>query len=232
MSLKHLKITQTDDCRVWLSSDWHGYHKNICAGETVWCKFPIPFKEWIISDKGACIKFCIEHGVRPFETAEEMTEVIVKNINEDVKENDILFFLGDWSFAGKCNICRLRSAINCKNIHIVVGNHDKEIANHANEMSSLFTSISRKMEVYIDDRFVVFDHYANRVWNRCHQRNNPSIHGHGHSHSKLPPLGRSLDIGIDMYYKLFGEYRAFIFDKFYEIVKDNEIIKHHENNGD
>jgi calcineurin-like phosphoesterase family protein len=44
-----------------------------------------------------------------------------------VKENDILYHLGDFSFGGWMNVWRFRSQINCKNIHLILGNHDYQI---------------------------------------------------------------------------------------------------------
>lgn len=60
-------------------------------------------------------------------TLEEMNELIIKNINDVVKEDDILYHLGDWSFGGIENIWEFRKQIKCKNIYLVPGNHDHHI---------------------------------------------------------------------------------------------------------
>jgi len=41
---------------------------------------------------------------------------------------------------------------------------------------------------------IVLCHYAMRRWDRSHYG---SICLHGHSHNKLPRLGRSMDVGVD-----------------------------------
>ena len=92
---------------IFFTSDTHYAHKNICVGVSEW------------DDK---TKSC-----RKFQTLEEMNELIVNNINKYVKENDILYHLGDWSFGGINNIWEFRKRINCKNIYLVPGNHDHHI---------------------------------------------------------------------------------------------------------
>ena len=95
---------------IWFVSDTHFMHKNICIGVSEW------------DDKA---KSC-----RNFQTLEEMNELIINNINKYVKEDDILYHLGDWSFGGIDNICEFRKQIKCKNIYLVPGNHDHHIKNN------------------------------------------------------------------------------------------------------
>jgi calcineurin-like phosphoesterase family protein len=66
-------------------------------------------------------------AVRDFETLEEMNNSLVKNINDNVNENDWLIHMGDWSFGGFERIEEFRSMINCKNIVLILGNHDHHI---------------------------------------------------------------------------------------------------------
>jgi calcineurin-like phosphoesterase family protein len=103
---------------IWLTSDTHYSQKNICRGTTNW-RTPegeIPTER-----------------TRNFNTLEEMNDAIVNNINNLVKEDDILIHLGDWSFGGFENIEEFRNRIICKNIHLILGNHDHHIdKNHNN----------------------------------------------------------------------------------------------------
>ena len=92
---------------IWFVSDTHHSHKNICIGVSDW------------DDK--------EKSCRNFQTLEEMNELIVNNINKYVKEDDILYHLGDWSFGGIENIWEFRKQIKCKNIYLVPGNHDHHV---------------------------------------------------------------------------------------------------------
>lgn len=101
-----MKITLQNNQKLFFTSDTHFHHTNICAGTTEWTE---------------------GRNYRPFPSLEEMDKVIVDNINSVVGEDDILIHLGDWSFGGKEQIWEFRKQIKCKNIHLVLGNHDHYI---------------------------------------------------------------------------------------------------------
>ena len=74
-----------NDRKVWVTSDTHYSHTNICRGITNW-RLPngdVPEKQ-----------------TRPFETLDKMNASIVNNINEVVGQDDVLIHFGDWSFGG------------------------------------------------------------------------------------------------------------------------------------
>jgi len=73
------------EANVWITSDTHYSHKNICRGVTAWRtqEGEIPVSQ-----------------TRDFSTIEKMNASIVNNINEVVGQDDILIHLGDWSFGG------------------------------------------------------------------------------------------------------------------------------------
>jgi calcineurin-like phosphoesterase family protein len=100
---------------VWITSDTHYSHKNICRGTT----------EWRTEDGQIPIS-----QTRDFATIEKMNASIVNNINEVVGQDDILIHLGDWSFGGFEKIREFWDRIICKNIHLVLGNHDHHIENN------------------------------------------------------------------------------------------------------
>ena len=78
-----------NDRKVWVTSDTHYSHTNICRGITNWRLHngDIPEKQ-----------------TRPFETLDKMNASIVNNINEVVGQDDVLIHFGDWSFGGFENI--------------------------------------------------------------------------------------------------------------------------------
>ena len=101
-----------NDRKVWVTSDTHYSHTNICRGITNW-RLPngdVPVKQ-----------------TRPFETLDKMNSAIVNNINEVVGQDDVLIHFGDWSFGGFENIQLLRDRIICQEIHLILGNHDHHI---------------------------------------------------------------------------------------------------------
>lgn len=64
---------------------------------------------------------------RPFSTVEEMNKVLINNWNNIVKDNDIIYFLGDMALGEKEVIKSLVKRLNGK-IYMVKGNHDKHFS--------------------------------------------------------------------------------------------------------
>jgi calcineurin-like phosphoesterase family protein len=122
-----------------------------------------------------------------------------------VGEDDILFHLGDWSFGGFEKIQELRDRIVCKNIHLILGNHDHHIEKDKNDIRSLFSSVNHYLDLnvydsnfgkFVQNRFILM-HYPIASW---HDMNEGVMHLHGHVH--LPPhqaigQGKSMDVGMD-----------------------------------
>ena len=102
-----LKIKLEPGQNIWITSDTHYNHKNICRGVT----------NWRTQDGQVPID-----STRPFELLEDMNQVLIDNINNNVGQDDILIHLGDWSFGGFESIEAFRDRIICKNIHLVLGN--------------------------------------------------------------------------------------------------------------
>ena len=218
MELK-LKILKGSTQKIWITSDTHHSHKNICRGVT----------EWRTKDKQIPVA-----QTRPFNTLEEMNEKIINNINKVVGQDDILIHDGDFSFGGIENIWRFRSRIICKNIYHIIGNHDHHIENdrilpncHFDDNDNivdgpvpirygdsrdqlfavtarqLFIQVFEKMYLIVSDenKFIkhtlIIQHFPEMSWNGL---NNGYIHLHGHMHlpnDKKLTGGRRMDIGID-----------------------------------
>ncbi len=189
---------------VFFTSDTHFGHPNIVRGCSNW------------NDKGQC---------RDFDSLQLMNEALVERINHSVKENDVLYHLGDWSFGGFDNIKLFRDQVNCKNIHLVLGNHDHHILRNKNNIRSLFASIYEfGRYLVINKQMFILCHYSMRVWDKSHHG---SIHLFGHSHGTLPGTGRSMDVGVDTN-KLFPYHISEVMD----IMSKKEItfVDHHNEN--
>ena len=124
-----MKLEIPKGVNVWFTSDTHYNHKNICRGVSNW-------------EAG--------RGTRDFATLQKMNEVIVNQINSKVMEDDILFHLGDWSFGGFESITEFRNRIVCKNIHLILGNHDHHIENNADGVQDLFASVNQYLKMQIN----------------------------------------------------------------------------------
>jgi len=177
-----LKLKLENGQKLWFTSDTHYNHTNICRGVSKWKDFNgnVPIKQ-----------------TRDFNTLEDMNDVIVKSINSVVGENDILFHLGDWSFGGFENIVEFRNRILCKNIHLILGNHDHHIERNKDNIQRLFSSVNQYLRLSVSGYEFILMHYPIASW---HNMNDNVIHLHGHVH--LPPdkklsQGKAMDVGVD-----------------------------------
>lgn len=211
---------------IWFSSDFHYSHKNICRGTSEWDK---------VIPGGS------HQSTRDFKTVEEMNAAIVNGINKNIAQNDTLYFLGDWSFGGIDNIWELRRQIKCDIIHFIFGNHDHHIENNKVlkidkgrilSARNLFESTGYVKQLSIDKHRFFLSHFAHRVWDKSHHG---MIHLYGHSHASLDKQGdwgKSIDVGIDNHYRLYGTYEPFSLEKILKIMekRDALIVDHHNKN--
>lgn len=204
---------------IWFTSDPHAYHKNICRGTTSWEQF----------QEGSS-----HQKTRDFDDPEQMTDALVDTWNSVVKENDTLYCLGDWSFAGHENIKKFRDRLNCKNIHLILGNHDQHIEKKGSPYQELFSSVNYRLQfgMKIDSQIsgkygktqFFLSHYSHQVWDNSHHG---SIHLFGHSHGSLKAIGRSMDVGVDTH-----DLYPYHLDEIVDIMKDIPItiVDHHNQN--
>jgi calcineurin-like phosphoesterase family protein len=203
-----LKIKLQEGQKLFFTSDTHYNHKNICRGVSNW--------------EGGLDK------TRDFKTLSQMNDAIVNGINEVVGQDDILIHLGDWSFGGFEYVREFRNRVLCRDIHLILGNHDHHIENDREGCQELFTSVSHytRLEVtrpshpiisganYTKQTFVL-SHFPICSW---HDMSKGNIHLFGHVHlpatQKIMP-GRSIDVGMD------GSYM-----KPYSLTEINILLKH------
>ena len=135
------------------------------------------------------LNIIVKHHLRKFDNVIAMNDVIIDNINSIVGSNDILWHLGD--FAWKVPIPFIKR-IKCKNIHIVIGNHDKLSRFKDCQNVKIYTGF---VDTTIFSQRVTLCHYPMRSWRAsCHG----AWHLHGHTHGNiLDPIRNTLDVGID-----------------------------------
>ena len=178
MKFKTLETTG----KIFITSDTHFGHQNICRGVTNWRtqdgKIPID-------------------STRDFETIEQMNQRLVDGINNMVGQDDTLIMLGDVSFGGFDNIGIFLERLVCHNIHLILGNHDHHIQNNRDYVQSRFLSVQHYLEVRLNDRNFVLCHYPLQSWNNM---NKGVIHLHGHVHLGREAKfgnGKKMDVGVD-----------------------------------
>jgi calcineurin-like phosphoesterase family protein len=154
---------------------------------------------YMVSDYHFKHKGIIAHCDRPFSSSDEMDEVLIENTNKVVKFNDTLYLLGDfcWWNLPLEEIYKLRRRINCKNIHLIWGNHDKHLKkfHRRGEINDLFTTYQDYLELNHNGQCYILFHYPIRDWDKkFHQ----SRHCSGHTHSKNRIIeANSFNIGVD-----------------------------------
>lgn len=95
-----------------------------------------------------------------------------------------------------------RARIRCRNIVLVLGNHDPQTMNGTvrPEFATLFREVQSLLRVKVpvagSPQLIILCHYAMKVWDRAHYG---TWHLYGHSHGSLPddPAARSWDVGVD-----------------------------------
>lgn len=117
---------------------------------------------------------------RPFKTLEEQDEAILKNINDTVTPQDNLYILGDLSWYNPALTLKFLKQIRCKNMFLLVGNHDRWAKNGA--CKKQFQGIYDLKTVKDEDKTVVLCHYPLAVWDKKHR---DSYHLYGHVHNNL-----------------------------------------------
>ena len=140
---------------------------------------------FFISDFHLSHKNIIKFDNRPFVDVEEMAGVLIKNWNNVVTNNDVVFYVGDLTF-GRADYAKwFVNQLNGK-IHFILGNHDKY--NNILQMKR-FESIQPYLEINVEDenvkgknQLIVVSHYPILSWRGIH---NGSFHIHGHSHGNL-----------------------------------------------
>lgn len=80
---------------------------------------------YLISDTHFFHKSIIPYCKRPFSSIDEMNEAIIKNWNENINENDVIYFLGDFSFGNTEMTKDICSRLNGYKI-MIKGNHDRD----------------------------------------------------------------------------------------------------------
>lgn len=180
------------------TSDQHYGHKNICR-----------------------------FAKRPFESVEEMDEELIKNHNDTVRPEDVVWFLGDFAFDHPKRIKTILRRLNGQK-NLILGNHDKQFRKQQDQFigSGLLNNIYYYKEIVVEKQSIILFHYGMRVWNRIH-------HGswllYGHSHGSLPPHNKSVDVGVDDI-NISTEYRPYSFEEIKWFMQRQETLQvdHHE----
>lgn len=144
------------------------------------------------------IKYCN----RPFKDIQEMNNAIINNWNEIVKNNDVVYHLGDFALGIKEDIYDIASKLKGK-IYLVRGNHDNWSSTKYEELG--FT-ILRNPPIKLDEYKLILSHTP--ILDKQIPTGYINIHGHIHNKrlheciekydSKLYSLDKHINISCDV----------------------------------
>lgn len=118
-----------------------------------------------MSEKSLSKKFSIGLNLTPDE-----------NDNRKLLEDYHQWILGDFAFrVDKVEVQKFRNRINCRNVHLVYGNHDQDYS-----QERIFQSVQYYKELKTPYGIVVLFHYPIMEW---YGASGGTIHLHGHIHS-------------------------------------------------
>ena len=191
-----LNIKDTEDKKIYISSDFHLGHRQPFIWQT-----------------------------RGYTSVEDHDKFIINTVNQTVKYDDILFFLGDFCLNTSLpQFEEYLSRIQCNNIYMLLGNHnsphykDRYIPCIKTYLGALYEEgmelfpiryrnivyIGNQVRVILNGQFIVLSHYPLYSWDEM-KRGSWMLHGHEHSAVKdhLPEgnAGKILDVSWDYFKK-------------------------------
>lgn len=161
----------------------------------------------------------------PQYSVDEMDNVLFENINSTVGKGDLLYILGDFAFAKTFNILKeFRDRINCPNVHLILGNHDRF---PETKYRKLFDSVEKIKEMHISGQRITLSHYPLASWNGAF---NGAICLHGHCHGRIEQWKKEclpglplIDTGVDLY-----DYKPIMLEDVIEISNDIKKTYNHD----
>lgn len=167
------------------------------------------------------IKFC----KRPFVNAAGMDQVMINDWNKIVGKKDQVYCLGDFAMHRHQNMDKVLEVIDQLNgqIRLIWGNHDHRTMWQIIALLRPGKVILEgdRVEIKIGTDDIALCHYSHQVWNRSHFG---ALHLFGHSHNQTPGIGKSMDVGVDAKYQLYGDWAPFTIEQIRERLSTKEIF--------
>lgn len=129
---------------------------------------------------------------RPFSSVAEMNATMIERWRDRVGPDDDVWHLGDFALTMPAQArADLLSGLPGRK-HLVTGNNDDA----ATLALPGWASVQPYAEMTVDETRLVLCHYPFRTWNGMSKG---AVNLHGHSHGRLAPLTRQMDVGVDVF---------------------------------
>ena len=160
MKNKQFIYTEEEAQKFYFTSDTHFGHENI-------------------------IKYC----KRPFTSVEEHDATLIKNWNDVVPEDGIVFHLGDVAFGNPNRVNEILSQLN-GTIYLIIGNHDwrRVVSEHAWR----FKDMTQQLNMKIGKRHIILNHYPMLAFSGAWRGEDATYQLFGHVHTS-PYTDEGLD---------------------------------------
>lgn len=161
--------------KIFLTADWHFGHRNI-----------------------------IRLSQRPFKDIKEHDETIIKNVNEVVDNDDILYILGDLGCYKDLDLLRsMLQRINGRKF-VIIGNHDSRYNLIQLVREKVIEKVEESKTIQYGKNRIFLAHFPYREWPHFFKG---SFMAYGHCHNNLKDYERSTDVGVDAwnYYPVYIE---------------------------
>lgn len=178
------------------------FNEKYAYAEDVLCNFE-PDKVWFTSDTHFYHENILQFCSRPFKDISEMNEILVKNWNETVPPDGVVFHLGDFAFGGPREWNDILSRLSGE-IYLILGNHDMKRIREG--FMGRFAHVTQQMTIRVGGQTIVLNHNPFLAYGGAY-RNIWQLFGHVHSGpfshqgKDLPRLGnlfaRQYDVGVD-----------------------------------
>lgn len=184
-------------------------------------------KVYFSSDFHIDHKAVIDFG-RKFDSVEHMNDHIIVETNKLVRKNDLLVLMGD-TMMGEKNYEQFLNSLVCKNVIMLFGNHCNR--GKLIQASNKLLYVGDYLELNIEKQIICCSHFPHFCWN---YQDEGSFFLHGHNHGDEPHLVKeihkykSMDVGIDAFYNMFGEYSLFSYELIQQLLKNKLTIGRHE----
>lgn len=151
---------------------------------------------------------------------EEHDEWLIDLWNSKVKKSDTIWHLGDFSFNHKQQeVNALVKRLNGQKM-FVKGNHDRSEIFDNLKKANLIQNWFHYKEIKLSNTPACLFHFPVAAWHRQHYG---SLMLHGHCHGSYQGQGKSLDVGLDNAYNIFGEHKFFTEESVLEFMQDRTL---------
>jgi calcineurin-like phosphoesterase family protein len=161
-------------------------------------------KVWFTSDPHFGHKNVIKYCERPFDSIEEMDEILIDRWNMVIDHDDLIICCGDFSLTNPKSTNEILNKLNGNKV-LIKGNHEKSILSNKLNRDMFNGGIYDLLNItVIDDEVeygfqdIILCHYPMLSWNKSH-RGSWQLFGHVHgmldNDIKLSP--NQIDVGVD-----------------------------------